>query len=598
MKNDLITSNNQFSCMIRQKLFLCVFILFSLFEVAPAAQTDLDNKIQQCQSLADDKPVEAIELAEQLIETLDVEKNKLDLAEILGCMGWALAVSDQVELAKIKAYELEQILKNVNDSARRIRLLRRAGGIYHRIGDRFTATENYQNALSSAERLGVTHEKIPLLVNLGVLNSEIREHEKAIDNYSLALELMESSNDYRYQAPVLFNLAATLSGQKRYNESIEIYHQVEALIDESWPQLRKGQVYFGLASDYAKVSQLQKGLDYIEKSLQMIDPENEQTVFSYSVKIVHALLKIAKGNRAGALQLADEASSYYLRPENASALATAENPLSGLADLYEALGEQSKALEILKKSRDLDKKFQESFNKSSMAQMQARLADSKQREELASLKSENALNQIKLNKTEHYRMIMILAVISLVIILLLSWTWHSHTRRQLLKLSMIDPLTQLKNRRGIKSWLNQQKFPALPDKRVIWLIDLDNFKKINDEYGHDSGDTTLKAIGQSLAQLVNKNRCLGRWAGEEFILITQDLSKEGVVNFADILLKQISETKISHGIHHFTMTASIGVSYIKDDLESTWNRALSQADKALYVAKDRGRNCMAVATEF
>ncbi len=81
-------------------------------------------------------------------------------------------------------------------------------------------------------------------------------------------------------------------------------------------------------------------------------------------------------------------------------------------------------------------------------------------------------------------------------------------------------------------------------------------------------------------------------------MITQDLSLAEIKKQADELLTSLREVEIVHGINTLRITVSIGVSVVKDPSDHMWSRALSQADKALYVAKDRGRDCIAMATDF
>ena len=566
--------------------------------IAQELETSFNQAIDQCKSLEDDNPTQAIALAEKTISTINKYNNPIDYGDFLGCMGWAYAVSDQLVKAKDSVYQLEKIAVSLDESAYSIKLLRRAGSIYHRIGDRFSATENYELAMIHADNLDYDHEKIPLLVNLGVLNSEIKAHEKAINNYYMALDLMKAIDDFRYQAPVLFNLAVTLNGQKRFNEAIKIYHQVEDLIDENWPQLRVSQVYFGLAAGYQGIDQLQIARDYIEKIADTSSSESEPTIFTHDVNVFNAVLKAKMGEKQGSLAVADQANAYYFRKENESALISAESPLDSLAVLYELLDQPIKALAVHKAARVAEQKFQQSFNQQTMAQMQARLSNRVQREELDVLKNQHNFDQIKLNKTAYQRTLMTVITVFLVIILVVIWLWQSHSKRQLMKLSIMDPLTKLKNRRGVEYWNSNHRLPPPPLYRYLWLINIDHFKRINDDLGHDAGDAALQQVAKLLKKQQNKQRCVGRWGGEEFILLTQDLGLSDVKKQAEELIATLREVELIHGINKFQVTVSMGISLVKDLSDPMWNRALSQADKALYVAKDRGRNSMAMATDF
>lgn len=582
---------------------LIVCVVFSLVSFVGFCQnnqadvsTSITEQIKRCQSIEDDQPKQAISLAQKLLKQLDSKEYAIYYGQAMGCLGWSYAVTDQVAEAREVAYNLELLADDLLASAESVNLLRRSGSIFHRIGDRISAAENYQAAMSDAQELDFTAEKIPLLVNLGVLNAELREHDKAIENYYMALDLMQQTNDFKYHAPVLFNLAVTLNGSERYEESIKAYHQAEQLVNENWPKQRIAQVYYGLGVSYSGRSQFQQAKQYLEQTIALIEPENQETIFAYGAQVILAWVKVQLGDSEGALALADQAANFYDNPEIEASLVSADNPLNTLAQLYEALDQPQKALQYYKASRVIDQKFQDSFNKAYMAQIQAKLSDSKQRAELALLKNENSLNQLALDRTVHQRTLMVLALSFLLLVVLGIWIWQQHAKRQLVKLSTRDPLTGLLNRRGVVYWHQQNVFHE--DTRLLWLVDLDQFKKINDDLGHEAGDQTLMAIGRSLKQLLNPQRCIGRWSGEEYIIITEDVSRSQINEFGDEILQKVNETHIEIGLNQIKVTASIGVSLIKGESTHMWNRALSQADKALYVAKDRGKNGMSIATDF
>jgi diguanylate cyclase (GGDEF)-like protein len=575
-------------------------LLLAWVNLAGAQHNEINIKqqIEQCNTLEDDKPNEAINLADQLLKSLNKFEQPIEFGELLGCKGWAFAVSEQIVEARKIARELAELANSLIPSAKSVQVLRKAGSVYHRIGDRVSAAEIYNSALSKADTLNFTVEKIPLLVNLGVLNSELRDHDTAITNYYAALDIMEATQEFQYHAPVLFNLAVTLNGQRRFDEAIEIYEGAEKLINEEWPKQRVSQVYYGLGVGYSGINQLKVGLDYLNKAVENISAENQNSIYAYSVKVAQALVKVKLGEVGEAKAVANEAERFYLSPNNHENLITADNPLTALASLYELLNEPQKALELYKASREIDQQFQNSFNKNYMAQIQAKLSDSKQREELAALKSQNSLKQVELNKTSQQRSLMVLALIFLLIVLLLFWLWQKLTSNKLLKLTMIDTLTQINNRRGVVEWYRQTKTSHPRHDTFLWLLDLDNFRKINDQYGHEVGDTALHLVAQTLQSFSNNKRCVGRWSGEEFILLTQDINRANVAVLSNQILTGIRALTITHGLTQFKVTVSIGVSLVKDESTHMWNRALSQADKALYVAKDRGMDCMVMATDF
>lgn len=117
------------------------------------------------------------------------------------------------------------------------------------------------------------------------------------------------------------------------------------------------------------------------------------------------------------------------------------------------------------------------------------------------------------------------------------------------------------------------------------MLDLDKFKSVNDTYGHQAGDEVLKELALILKTNVRESDIVGRWGGEEFIIIAPNTNMEDAVKLAEKLREKISEFKFSFAGHK---TGSFGVATYRvgDDEKSL----IKRADDALYHAKESGRN--------
>jgi diguanylate cyclase (GGDEF)-like protein len=159
--------------------------------------------------------------------------------------------------------------------------------------------------------------------------------------------------------------------------------------------------------------------------------------------------------------------------------------------------------------------------------------------------------------------------------------------RKLKKISSRDALTDLYNRRKLDEFLklefNRSKQSRF--KFSVTIIDIDDFKAINDNYGHNIGDQVLMKFSQILESNIRAADKLGRWGGEEFLLITPETDLNGAFQLAEKLRKAISK-------HQFkvvkNLSASFGVAEFKSD-ESVYH-LVNRADTALYQAKANGKN--------
>ena len=128
------------------------------------------------------------------------------------------------------------------------------------------------------------------------------------------------------------------------------------------------------------------------------------------------------------------------------------------------------------------------------------------------------------------------------------------------------------------------------DPVSVMMLDLDHFKEVNDTYGHSVGDTTLKTFADIAKELaISEKALVGRWGGEEFVIICQD---KGADN-ANVLARRLKQRVEDHEfptIGH--ITCSIGVTEIKSD--DTFEEAFNRIDKAMYESKNNGRNMITV----
>ena len=560
-------------------------------------ESSIKELISECNRLEDTDPEAALKLGAQLLSQLDSEKDPINYAFVSGCMGWAYINKNELKEARKKALVMEQVLINLKEFTEdSIRLARRAGGIYHLMGDRISASENYNLAMKYADEQAVISEQIPILVNLGVLNSELRAHEQAINNYYQALDLMAEIKDFKYQPPVLFNLAATLNGQQRFEEGLGFFQQVETMISDQWPPGRIAQTYLGLAAAHSALNHLSLAQEYGEQAMQILIENNQNDTSFYNAKSLLANVYVRQGKKEQATLYAKEASAFYTSNDNRSVVLGSTNPLLSLASTFERLGMLEEAIEMHKGYKEIEQEMQDSFNQQVMAQMQVRLNDKQEREALVMLKNERVKNQIQLNAAEYKRQLWFITSLIAILVFLMFLYWQFQANRKLKKIAMTDSLTQLGNRRAVLNWMQAKDISNEQGCRLLWLIDLDDFKGVNDKYNHDVGDFALIQIAETLMKLSNDCRFVGRWGGEEFVIITDDIAVTDKEKFSELLLKSIQETEIQTSSVSLSLTASVGVSEIESDVSSGWTDAMSQADKSLYSAKSQGKNCVVFST--
>lgn len=167
---------------------------------------------------------------------------------------------------------------------------------------------------------------------------------------------------------------------------------------------------------------------------------------------------------------------------------------------------------------------------------------------------------------------------------------------ELASLAATDSLTGLPNRRYFLESAERERelFRRFGNLASFLMIDIDNFKVVNDTYGHAAGDKVLRTIAQTC--LLTHTGVFARWGGEEFVAMLPGIDEAGAVEFAESLRRAVSGVLVKAGRVTLNVTASIGVAEIElrdENIEDV----LERADCALYDAKKAGRNCVRMASE-
>lgn len=156
--------------------------------------------------------------------------------------------------------------------------------------------------------------------------------------------------------------------------------------------------------------------------------------------------------------------------------------------------------------------------------------------------------------------------------------------------ALFDALTDLPNRRGIQKLIVHEISRAKRQKEDLTLIlcDIDRFKQVNDKYGHDSGDIALMHVARLFSEAIRDQDAVARWGGEEFLFVLPTTNENNGVMLAEKIRKTLANTPAELKETTLTITASFGVAQL--NLADGLDNALSLADKALYQAKEKGRN--------
>lgn len=170
-------------------------------------------------------------------------------------------------------------------------------------------------------------------------------------------------------------------------------------------------------------------------------------------------------------------------------------------------------------------------------------------------------------------------------------------RLQILRtLTITDEITGLFNRRYFDQRLDEEieRLKRYNRPIAVWVIDIDNFKQVNDSCGHTAGDAVLKQTGEHLLKYLRRSDVLARFGGDEFAIIMPEHSQPGMEATGERLRSSVEDCTFTSGDTAVAVTISVGGVWVPDEHAASPNDIIRKADLKLYEAKKNGRNCVKI----
>jgi polar amino acid transport system substrate-binding protein len=240
--------------------------------------------------------------------------------------------------------------------------------------------------------------------------------------------------------------------------------------------------------------------------------------------------------------------------------------------------------------------------------LQMQFETQQQEKEIKQLSTENSLREYELKAIEKSKTSLQLGIAILTVFtVILIWGYRAKSKankvisqqykqleqakQKLHQIAITDPLTQLFNRRAINDRLENELVQAKLTKSSLCLcfMDLDNFKLVNDNYGHDFGDYVLTEVANILQLEMRQEDVVGRWGGEEFFILLTDSNVVSAESILRRVLGVISKYPFTFNAITLQITATIGFSIYQESV-TPLNDVMKAADDALYEGKKLGRN--------
>lgn len=550
---------------------------------------DLDEQIAACEAAEHSEPARALAISDQVLSRLDPESRPQATIQILGCRAWALLVSGDRNGGMALAAEILDRNGHIEAPADQVRNLRRVASLYQRAGELEPGIDLIAEALELAEAHNLEAERISILTNLGILHSEARNFDRAIGYYERALDQLATSPDPRQELPIRFNLALTYRNSGQLDQALELFDDLAERLEQPGLEIRLASTLNLMASIHRERGELDAAEALLDRA-EALHADLDNPAEYVPLLLERAQLLAHRGDHAAAVAVAENALAQAQRADFYFSIRGA---LDVLAEVLEGAGRAREALAYQREHGRITEAYLREQQGEKLVALEAQLGSERQARELAELRRERDLQEMRLNQQRRNQRLMIAAGVVLILTGVVALILQRRHNRRLAHISRTDLLTGLPNRRGIGE---QLAGTGESGSGVLMLVDLDHFKRINDDYGHDRGDLALSQVADALErQCREAGARVGRWGGEEFLVFLPEADAESAAGMAADLCRTIASLEIpGPGSEPLKVTASAGFAPLAMAVEHSgqepWEPALLIADQLLFRAKREGRD--------
>ena len=378
-----------------------------------------------------------------------------------------------------------------------------------------------------------------------------------------------------------------------YNTAAEKYIELDNL--ESLVR-----TYEALGKIYKETGDKEKAYTYIQKfadTNEKLNQEINSKKYLYNYEYYNVI-----GNEDKALKYYKLYTAYQ---DSLKLVITQEKVETRISDIEikhemdkakttEKLVEVTKTAE--KKQMLIEKLKTESDDKEHITKLQ----NENKNKQIEKLQYERKINDLKISKQKRLRsvylfilivsIILLILLVIIVLVLLSKYRMKHKYSNDMEKMAKTDPLTQLPNRRAVLDQINYEtvRFRRNAEPFTIVISDIDDFKNVNDTYGHDAGDKVLITLSNLINKTIRKQDVCARWGGEEFLFLLPGTDNKGSKIITEKIREKIEKEKVEYKDSKISITMTFGICSFSKSI--TTDECISRADKALDEGKKLGKN--------
>ena len=552
---------------------------------------------------------QALSVSEELIALGRAQHDDVIIARGMLSKSYVLFAQADVSAAHQLAFAAEKLALTTDDVALRVQATITAGQAYAEQGNFPSALAKLQQSVDLARQ--PNNDPVSLVSALNALTTlykQMKEYENAsstLNELLVETEKLQSPGRMAMAKNTEYILAIEMGQPKRalkaLLQSLEIERRMGA-------ERMVGVALVNLSDSYLKEHDYPRAAQYALDSLRSTQQTNDQsTEGTARANLGQAYLgmgHLAEGKKQYELGL--------LRYEQENNKPDLQAALREYGEALERAGDLAGAVKAYHRERTISDELFEKRRQQAMLELQEKYETEKKERQIELLSRENQvkgaeIDNRRLQQRVWWLLALVFALAAVVVGLLYRKVRHANAQLEVKNLelkaqSTLDPLTSLYNRRHFQDFMRGLNLLDNQDKRshqgddvvgALFLLDVDHFKHINDNYGHAAGDAVLKMIAENLRIVLRETDMIVRWGGEEFLAFLPAIPRHGVDEIARRILNGISAVPLKYGEHEITVHVSVGFSpfpLAPGGTPLSWERAVNLIDMALYLAKAHGRN--------
>ncbi|MDO6428051.1 diguanylate cyclase [Thalassotalea sp. 1_MG-2023] len=449
------------------------------------------------------------------------------------------------------------------------------------------------NKIKESELLGFINNE------LGILYDFINQKDKSLIFYQKAKQHYIDAGKHQYVYNTIRNIAQHYSSTEQYENAIETYQELLSDVDKIRNNELIASVYVGLAWAHArkKDKNSEASYQYMRMATKYLeDAEQANIPINHALNQAYLFFELERFQEA--LIALNRASEHIKRYKNSEQNTVANNAKLDFLYLKGELHYQLKQYKDANEAQNLLIEFVthllEQSNVDEVEDLRMRYESQQADLEKQLLEQKESVQALMLSETQRtvenrQWFIVFFGIVALI----LGWILIkiASGQRKLLHATRTDSLTGVANRRHIIEQVEKAFHTATEQGTPLslFMVDIDDFKKINDQFGHKVGDQVLARIALIGQALMRETDTFGRYGGEEFIAVLPGVASSQVNTIAERLRKQVAESTWEHN-RTATITLSIGVVSLHQGNYTSSQTLLKKADQLLYKAKHQGKD--------